>query len=617
MVSSEQSVRSAAQYPFGLAAAGEDDDCVNHLQSRCSCLEVEHDRPSSNDRAAVGRFRALALLRRPGCAKCWVHCTRVNARRKKGHCAVLGHGVWGDRREEREQGDERRNRSVWHGQAPCTVGALDTAAHTVGRRAIAQTGSVWQLERTVGMLLAQCAVSLLSHGSDRRHAASSVLDAKGDDLRSSGRPDVAVTPKRMITLFTDGISHETGRIVYIIGGQSQASGKGLTNELTDEERDRAAALGRRVVVEYPKLDIEPEQLTELKDALKKDYMSNSAPQNDPRVGRTAKIASRIHDDPRIKPGSSTLGEIASGSQGGTFGPEVSFGLRVAEAMPFRNITIIKVSWPGVDMSTYVRTLYPEVLSSLKRFGEAHGKFELGGMLWLHGEFDAGFNEPDFLSTRATVSLATRTPAAQNPTALSPTMHAPMAAWQYPAAANYSHQLKSLVRNLRADTGLQVPFAAALMRIFHASWSKDHPPHNVRVVNDGIRAAASALEKMYVVDGYSRKLPRYFDEPQHCVPSDVQARMGSLWTDAFANLCRRPTSLKGSGCKNDARWDTAMGVSACLPQHDWHFTARGQIGVGHAFAEKLLSDQGSKSSGAKASPSEALLGRAGAEGEAGG
>jgi len=433
-------------------------------------------------------------------------------------------------------------------------------------------------KQAFSMLLAQCAVSLLSHGSDRQHGASSVLDAKGDDLRSSGRPDVAVTPNRTITLFTDGISHETGRIVYIIGGQSQASGKGLTNELTDDERDRAAALGRRVMVEYPKLDIEPEQLTELKDALKKDYMSNSAPQNDPRVGRTAKIASRIHDDPRIKPGSSTLGEIASGSQGGTFGPEVSFGLRMAEAMPFRNITVIKVSWPGVDMPTYVRALYPTVLSSLQRFGEAHGKFELGGMVWLHGEFDAGCNEPDFLSTRAT----------------------------YPAAANYSNQLQSLVRNLRADTGVQVPFAAALMRIFHASWSKDHPPSNVRVVNNGIRAAASALEKMYVVDGYSRKLPRYFDEAQHCVPSDVQARMGSLWTDAFANLCRHPTSLKGSGCKNDARWNTAMGVSACLPQHDLHFTARGQIGVGRAFAERLLSDQGSKSSGAKASPRALLV-----------
>ena len=265
-----------------------------------------------------------------------------------------------------------------------------------------------------GMLLAQCAVSLLSHGSDLRHAASSVIDAKGDDMRSIGRPEVAVTPSRRTITLSSGISPETGRIVYIIGGQSQACGKGLTNELTHDERKRAAALGRRVVVEYPKLDIEPEQLEELSDALKKDYNSNSAPRHDPRVGRTEKISDnpRISEDPRIKPGSSFLGEIASGSQGGTFGPELGFGLRMAEAMPSRNITIIKVSWPGVNMPTFVRALYPTVLSSLRRFEEAHGKFELGGMLWLHGEFDAGFNEPDFLSTKATVRFAPQTPAAQ-------------------------------------------------------------------------------------------------------------------------------------------------------------------------------------------------------------
>ena len=253
------------------------------------------------------------------------------------------------------------------------------------------------------MLLAPCAVSLLSRGSDLRHAASAVLDAKGDGMRSSGRPEVAVTPNRTITL-SSGTSPETGGIVYIIGGQSQASGKALTNELTDDERDRAAALGHRVVVEYPKLDIEPGQLAELADALKKDYNSNSAPQKDPRVGRTKRISHhpRISDDPRIKPGSWTLGEIASGSQGGTFGPEIGFGLRMAEAMPSQNITIIKVSWPGVNMPVYVRALYPTVLSSLQRFEESHGKFELGGMLWLHGEFDAGFNEPDFLSTKKTV-----------------------------------------------------------------------------------------------------------------------------------------------------------------------------------------------------------------------
>ena len=461
------------------------------------------------------------------------------------------------------------------------------------RGAVCRGGASW----CHMLLLSQCAVSLLNHGSDFRHAASSVIDAKGDDMRSNGRPEVAVTPNRTITL-SSGTSPETGRIVYIIGGQSQASGKGLTSELTDDERDRAAALGQRVVVEYPKLDIEPEQLAELLDALKRDYNSNSVLQNDPRVGRTAKISDtvKISDDPRIKPGSSSLGEIASGSQGGTFGPELGFGLRMAEAMPSRNITIIKVSWPGVDMPTFVRALYPTVLSSLQRFEEAHGKFELGGMLWLHGEFDAGFNEPDFLSTKATVRLAPQTPVAQTLTALSPTRnYAPTSAWQYPAAGNYSNQLQSFVRNLRADTGLEVPFATALMRIFHASWSKDHPPHNVKVINRGIRDAASALESMYVVDGYSRELPRYFDEPQHCVSSDIQARMGSLWTDAFANLCQHPLSLKGSGCVDDARWDTAMGKSACMPQHDLHFTARGQIGVGYAFAEKLSGHEQAPSS----------------------
>ena len=65
--------------------------------------------------------------------------------------------------------------------------------------------------------------------------------------------------------------------------------------------------------------------------------------------------------------------------------------------------------------------------------------------------------------------------------MSPT-YAPTPAWQYPAAGNYSNQLQSLVRNLRADTGVQVPFVTALMRIFHASWSKDHPPHNVKAVS---------------------------------------------------------------------------------------------------------------------------------------
>ena len=47
-----------------------------------------------------------------------------------------------------------------------------------------------------------------------------------------------------------GLSLSMKRMVYIIGGQSQAAGKGLTGELTADERARTAALGHRVSVEY-------------------------------------------------------------------------------------------------------------------------------------------------------------------------------------------------------------------------------------------------------------------------------------------------------------------------------------------------------------------------------
>ena len=447
------------------------------------------------------------------------------------------------------------------------------------------------------MLLAQCTVSLtrgqasgeLHESSGNRHAANSVINANGDDMRLSGPGAMALTPNGTTaysTISGSKVSSET-RIVYLIGGQSQASGKGLTSELTNDERDRAAALGHRVVVLYPKMDLNPEHHAELSDALEEEHRvgggswrrRNSVLQSDPHT----ELAARISHDPRIEPGASTLGEIASGSKGCTFGPEVSFGLRMAEAMPSRRITIIKVSWPGLNITTYRRALYPTVLSSLRRFEEAHGKFELGGMLWLHGEFDAGFNEPDFLSTNVTVSLALLEPRG-SPKRKSLEPHCdPNPPRQYAAADDYGNQLQSLVQDLRADTGVQVPFATLSMRIFHASWSLHHQPHNVNVVNRGMQDAASALERVYVVKGQTRKLSRYFDEPQHCVSSDVQAHLGWLWTASFARLCKHPHHLVGGGCKNEAQWATAKGIPACMPNQDLHFTARGQIGVGTAFA----------------------------------
>ena len=265
------------------------------------------------------------------------------------------------------------------------------------------------------MFLAQCATSLL-HGSDLRHAASSVIDANGDGMRPRGKqaggfdaqPNNPVQQQHRV--LPQGTQDSTTPIVYIIGGQSQATGKALTYRLTQDERDRAAALGGRVVVEVPDIKVHKEEdLAELEDLWNKELQIDNE-----RDDSHVRSPGRKNDDPRLVPSSSTLGEVASGSAGCTFGPEVGFGLRMAEALPSRNITIIKVTCPGADIDTYHKHVYPTVLSSLRRFGEDNSEFELGGMLWLQGEADSGYNrEPDFYHTNRTVrSAAPRTPAAK-------------------------------------------------------------------------------------------------------------------------------------------------------------------------------------------------------------
>ena len=386
-------------------------------------------------------------------------------------------------------------------------------------------------------------------------------------LLPASSPDiVALTRGRAVARSTSD-SGATLPLVYIIGGQSQATGKGLTKELTNGERDRAAALDNRVSVHYPPAvkilcaEAGKQLCAELEEAL---TVSPPLQQNDPRIGREVNRVSGdawTHlggDDPRIASGSRTLGEVAGGSQGCMLGPEVGFGLRMAEAKPLRNINIIKVTAPGSSISIYRNVMYPTLLSELQAFGEVHGEFELGGMLWLQGESEAGANEPDQVTTNVT----------------------------YPAAGDYGNQLQSLITDLRADTGLQVPFATALLHFRKASWSsEDRQPHNVEVVNRGMQKAANALKSVYVVDGHqfingssTVDLPRYFEEPQHCVPPDIQTCLGPLWP-LMQRTCQ-DGNLQG---------DCSPGTIACLDT-DLHFTARGQIGVGGAFAEAFLAHE---------------------------
>ena len=357
--------------------------------------------------------------------------------------------------------------------------------------------------------------------------------------------------------------------MYIIGGQSQATGKGLTKELTNGERDRAAALDNRVSVHYPPAvkilcaEAGKQLCAELEEAL---TVSPPLQQNDPRIGREVNRVSGdawTHlggDDPRIASGSRTLGEVAGGSQGCMFGPEVGFGFRMAEAKPLRNISIFKVTAPGISITSYRRFFYPTLLSELQAFGEVHGEFELGGMLWMQGEAEAT-SKPDQLTTHVT----------------------------YPPAGNYGKRLQSFINDLRADTGVQVPFATELLRFRTAAqWglgSEEGQPHNVEVVNSAMQTAANALESVYVVDGHqfingssTVDLPRYWEEPQRCVPHDIQTCLGPLWP-LIGQTCE-DGNLRG-GCSPDA--------FACLAT-DLHFTARGQIGVGGAFAEAFLAHE---------------------------
>jgi hypothetical protein len=209
-------------------------------------------------------------------------------------------------------------------------------------------------------------------------------------------------------------------LVYIIGGQSQATGKGMTCELLtrpdlQQEVERAVELGDVVRVHYPHVSPSQEDLQVLRHALydddmgRTDSVSGWVQPNASRVKREGYADTRLDDisltDGRIAPGWSTLGEVAQGSKACTFGPEVSFGTHMAAAKPGHKITILKVTWPGCDIVTYRKSLYPTIISTLREYDAdvEMGAYELGGMLWLQGESDAGVREKDIWSATQTVS----------------------------------------------------------------------------------------------------------------------------------------------------------------------------------------------------------------------
>jgi len=308
-----------------------------------------------------------------------------------------------------------------------------------------------------------------------------------------------------------------------------------------------------VRVHYPYVSPSQEDLQVLRHALYDDDMGRTdsvsrwvQPKNASRVKREGYADTRLDDisltDGRIAPGWSTLGEVAQGSKACTFGPEISFGTHMAAAKPGHKITILKVTWPGCDIVTYRKSLYPTIISTLREYDAdvEIGAYELAGMLWLQGESDAGVREKDIWS-------ATQT---------------------YPSAAAYGARLQDRILALRKDTGKQVPFAALTMRVFGdralGAFPAANNPHNFDVINEAFEKLASTLPSVYAVNGQRFITNRYFDDGtrEHCLSAAQQHCLGP-------------------------RLAAMLLVGGCLIQKDLHFTARGQIRVGVEFAVTLL------------------------------
>ena len=172
--------------------------------------------------------------------------------------------------------------------------------------------------------------------------------------------------------------------------------------------------------------------------------------------------------------------------------------------------------------------------------------------------------------------------------------------QWPAAVRYGHELEVLVRALRKDTGKPVPFASVtLSNLGHSS----NEPHGIDLVNRGMREVAKALPSMYVIDGSTQT--RYFQQPSHCVPNDQAQCMGWLWRGKMPGGGQgQPCSIHGGSAYANtggifkgacplsvARYrgrNPNKAPKGCFSVNgDLHYTARGQMAVGQAFADALL------------------------------
>ena len=238
-------------------------------------------------------------------------------------------------------------------------------------------------------------------------------------------------------------------LVFVICGQSNVAGKGEPSDITTDERTRIAAVAGRVQV------IVPEPVPPI-------------------------------DDPRLSSGVFTL--LQRSAAPCMIGPDVFFGLQMAEQWPEQRIVLLKrcmlgtslhgswnVQWDQAralesDAPQFVGSigLYETLLRDLKALGPA----QLLGVLWLQGERD--------------VQIGGK------------------------AADAFHANLLALIRALRRDTGVPLlPFALvavstrdyreAPVDFVHSEAGRDSPKGKVVRAMEEVSRSEDAV--YFVSDGY--------------------------------------------------------------------------------------------------------------------
>lgn len=268
-------------------------------------------------------------------------------------------------------------------------------------------------------------------------------------------------------------ARDTGRTrVFLLGGQSNMDGRGDGSKLTEEDQRRLDAVKDRVQLAYNMEPVRPLGVT--------------IPQ--PWTARKFKLEK-------------------------TFGPELFFGIRMAEAYPEDRILLIKRSKGGMSLfgawnpewtEEKARAMgeedqprfYEELLAMTRKILEEQGLDEthLRGMLWVQGESDTGTKRHGTIP-----------------------------------ADTYGSNLGNLIRSIRADTDREnLPFL-----MLQVGGGK---------VVEGMKETAAKLEHVTFIPQNKKnpEAPNYlpgYGPPVGHYNYEGMKRIGNLFADAFLNNYR--------------------------------------------------------------------------------